>query len=128
MWTSFSQFYRPLYIVNNTGQYTYIRIQDFFNFEGESSWLKSVTWLFIFSKKVCLMLLLIRQWKKKCSSSSRTLQILHILWSRGIFLYLPTSTSRLWSLIRNFVISWRLLKFFNCFRYSSNLNVVFNPL
>ena len=59
------------------------------NFDGESSWLKPGHFSFKLAKNFILKEELMLQWRKTCSSLSRTLQVLHSLWSRGTF-FIPS--------------------------------------
>ena len=67
----------------------------------------------ILSNNCFLSKIFLSQCKKKWNSSSIRLQFTHNLSFLGIFLYRPTSISKLWSLTRNFVNSCLVLKLNN---------------
>ena len=73
------------------------------------------------SIQLSLNILFELQCRKKWCSLSITLQLSHNLCSFGIFLYLPISIFKLWSLMRNFVRSCLFLKLVSFSKYSSNL-------
>ena len=80
------------------------------------------------SIKLSLNILFELQCRKKWCSLSITLQLSHNLCSFGIFLYLPISIFKLWSLMWNFVRSYLFLKVVSLSKYSSNFIWVFNLL